>query len=552
MEVQHSGAASSSEELTSPKAAHTVSMSMHQTVVKLKNGRQRGYSGRGSTMMKGLDLSQIINNDDDDEERPARVTRQSINGRVDALYNADYHPMDEVIKPARKRQDHRQASKRGKRRERSSDVESWAEVIDLQSSCNETESDDDRERAFKPRRGERKSSRIASSQDPRPLYDLKKHPQDADLRHALGGSVIVSKNSRKRKRSNIELDAPSRAADDDTATLQSLLSGHDGTIDISAASRIRAQLDKIIHNSGVESGLKQPTTKQSSSRHKQRSNRSKTTRQPAVATEDYSSNAGETAHKHSTSPKRNIVESSSEAEPPIQRPERVHHNKVSEKVQITGMARAATVVYSDDDCPTSESAVMTTDSPQRNGIVRGGLSAVQDYHQGFSEDDDEHTLVDSSRQTGQTTALLSLPQVSVSIPSTQTRDIFFISDSLPHHEPESAMSRVQLSTVQEEPFIIPSSVPSAGQFRPFEMRRPLTEVRNSNPTRSAPREKSSWSGNGQENRISSGFTSINAQKEARNRAESAMGAMVDQYEDPDGSSDTSHFREAMSDLGHMM
>lgn len=107
--------------------------------------------------------------------RKRRVTRQTIHGRAEALYDAKYHPMDEVTRPKNA------ARHRGQSIKVALESEDDAPMPDLPSG---SEDDDDEEeegpvrvgkKVFRP--GTRRSRRKAAKN--RPFYDRSKHPQDA-------------------------------------------------------------------------------------------------------------------------------------------------------------------------------------------------------------------------------------------------------------------------------------------------------------------------------------------------------------------------------------
>jgi len=129
-----------------------------------------------------------------------RVTRQAIYGRAEALYDAKYHPMDEVMHPKR-------ASRHYNRSIRPS---SGSESIVTNSASGPKESNG--EGNLLPIKlgsqylgeGSRRSHRLAGR--PHPLYNRKKHPQDEFLKNLEGGNVderevIATQSHRRRTRS---------------------------------------------------------------------------------------------------------------------------------------------------------------------------------------------------------------------------------------------------------------------------------------------------------------------------------------------------------------
>ena len=128
-----------------------------------------------------------------------RVTRQAIYGRAEALYDAKYHPMDDILRP-------KSASRHN---DRSTKTLSGSQVVVTGAASGQNESGDgDNPLPIELgsrylREGSRRSQRLVDL--PHPLYNRKKHPQDKFLKNLEGGNthtreVIATQRHRRRSR----------------------------------------------------------------------------------------------------------------------------------------------------------------------------------------------------------------------------------------------------------------------------------------------------------------------------------------------------------------
>lgn len=146
----------------------------------------RRPSKRIPKILHGLDMSAIIEVSDDENDaddinqptppattRSSRTTRQRINGEAPALYSAKYHPMDDVMRPAAAKRYHGEAF------EREEDTDDPAECMTDVGSIDE---DNVQPIRRKWSTGIRHSGRLDAPSRKLVDYNMKRHPQDAQLR----------------------------------------------------------------------------------------------------------------------------------------------------------------------------------------------------------------------------------------------------------------------------------------------------------------------------------------------------------------------------------
>ncbi|KAE9962012.1 hypothetical protein BLS_000997 [Venturia inaequalis] len=149
-------------------------------------------------IMHGLDMSAIIevsddDNDADDSHQPTlsattRTTRQRINGEAPALYNAKYHPMDDVMRPAAAKRHHGEAF------EVEEETDDPEECMTDVGSIDEEDEENSQPARRKWSTGIRHSGRLDELSRKPVDYNMNRHPQDAQLR-------LLEKSSSPNKRS---------------------------------------------------------------------------------------------------------------------------------------------------------------------------------------------------------------------------------------------------------------------------------------------------------------------------------------------------------------
>jgi hypothetical protein len=131
-----------------------------------------------------------------------KTTREAVNGRSFAIYDQRYHPMDDYLRRGRAKGSTRVATRK---RTRSSTPED-------PDSENDPENEDEGSSA-----PTRKSSRIAS-QTIRPLYSIKIHPQDEDLKELA--ALDRRRGSATHRRKNVLVIESSDPEDDSEANAE--------------------------------------------------------------------------------------------------------------------------------------------------------------------------------------------------------------------------------------------------------------------------------------------------------------------------------------------
>jgi hypothetical protein len=134
------------------------------------------------------------------------ITRQSVNGRsVDSFaYDQSFHPLDLVTKRSR----YQTGRKRRYENDENEDPDARSSIA-LESEHGTTSGDTDEE-IVHGQRGERQSSRIAAAlsvAQKRPLYDMRKHPQDRKLRK-LGVGKFGPRRTSSSKKSDTKGNVP--------------------------------------------------------------------------------------------------------------------------------------------------------------------------------------------------------------------------------------------------------------------------------------------------------------------------------------------------------
>ncbi|TLD38184.1 hypothetical protein E2P81_ATG03859 [Venturia nashicola] len=150
-------------------------------------------------ILRGLDMSAIIDVSEDEANdgetdqltppattRPSRTTRQRVNGEAPALYSARYHPMDDVMRPAAAKRYHSQAF------ERDEDTDDLEECMTDVGSVDENDQDNFQPVRRKWSTGIRHSGRLDAPSRKPVDYNMKRHPQDAQLR-------LLEKSSPKKR-----------------------------------------------------------------------------------------------------------------------------------------------------------------------------------------------------------------------------------------------------------------------------------------------------------------------------------------------------------------
>lgn len=156
---------------------------------------------RHPKILHGLDMDAIIEVSDDENNdggndqttppatiRPSRTTRQRVNGEAPALYSAKYHPMDDVMRPAAAKRYHGEAF------ERDEDTDDPEECMTDVGSIDEEDQDDAQPVPRKWSTGIRHSGRLDAPSHKPVNYNMKRHPQDAQL-------SMLEKSSSPNKRS---------------------------------------------------------------------------------------------------------------------------------------------------------------------------------------------------------------------------------------------------------------------------------------------------------------------------------------------------------------
>ncbi|QDS73507.1 hypothetical protein FKW77_009366 [Venturia effusa] len=151
-------------------------------------------------ILHGIDMSAIIEVSDDENHgegsdqptpplisRSSRITRQRVNGEAPALYNAKFHPMDDVIRPTAAKRYHNEA------------FEPDEDTASSEGCMTHVGSSDieDHNISMPVRRqwstGIRHSGRLDAPSRKPVDYNMKRHPQDAQLR-------LLEKSSSLHKR----------------------------------------------------------------------------------------------------------------------------------------------------------------------------------------------------------------------------------------------------------------------------------------------------------------------------------------------------------------
>lgn len=161
----------------------------------------RRLQQRHPKILHGLDMSAIIEDLDEDNDgesneftpsptsRPCRTTRQRINGEAPALYSAKYHPMDDVMRPAAAKRSHGEAF------ERNEDTDDPEECLTDVGSSDVGDQENSRPARRMWSTGIRHSGRLDAPSRKPVDYNMKRHPQDAQLR-----MLDNSSSSKKRAR----------------------------------------------------------------------------------------------------------------------------------------------------------------------------------------------------------------------------------------------------------------------------------------------------------------------------------------------------------------
>lgn len=169
------------------------------------SSQKRPRARRTSGILQGIDYENVIHVSDDDDDNddgskpPSstqhhHTTRATIYGRADALYDARYHPMDDVTRPKHA------AKVRGVSDSYNGDSSEEEEELDLPSGSGE----DDTRPSSKRRRCPEPTRHSSRTEAHKPVnYKANVHPQDAVLRElgVIGGrqrSLTTPKDSRRR------------------------------------------------------------------------------------------------------------------------------------------------------------------------------------------------------------------------------------------------------------------------------------------------------------------------------------------------------------------
>jgi hypothetical protein len=122
-----------------------------------------------ANLLRQIDVNVIITSPE-----ARKTTRQAVNGRSFALYDQRYHPMDDYLRRGRAKGATKAAARKRSRSPTPEDSDGVPEDQDAETASDVEE----RNESSAPTR---KSSRIAS-QTTRPLYSVKIHPQDEELK----------------------------------------------------------------------------------------------------------------------------------------------------------------------------------------------------------------------------------------------------------------------------------------------------------------------------------------------------------------------------------
>jgi len=120
--------------------------------------------------MHGLDPTKVKSNN----QNKVHTTRQTLTGRTNALYNQNYHPMDDFIGRQNRK---RKVEETNHCNTLLEDWNSDDNATNTSSSCSDLE-----EAQYQAPSGSRHSTRLAKKS--RPLYNGRIHPQDRALRRA--------------------------------------------------------------------------------------------------------------------------------------------------------------------------------------------------------------------------------------------------------------------------------------------------------------------------------------------------------------------------------
>jgi hypothetical protein len=179
------------------------------------NSARQPRNERRPSILNGLDDSIVITTEQADEYHRRPTTRQAVHGRQSALYDARYHPLDEITTPARAKAHRRRLGlpEESKDQEAEHATEQTVEEEPEMFYSTDKESEDDvrptkrqqtRQSPLNP--GSRHSARLSVQTQKLPLYNMKVHPQDAILKQLRVTRHESAPRKRKRKAEKPHVD----------------------------------------------------------------------------------------------------------------------------------------------------------------------------------------------------------------------------------------------------------------------------------------------------------------------------------------------------------
>ena len=155
-----------------------------------------------ANLLRQIDVNVIITSPE-----ARKTTRQAVNGRSFALYDQRYHPMDDYLRRGRAKGTTKAAARKRSRSPTPEDSDGFPENQDAETASDVEE----RNESSAPTR---KSSRIAS-QTTRPLYSVKIHPQDEELKKLVTQNRLSEpKPDRRSKKRRVVYSSDSDNSED--------------------------------------------------------------------------------------------------------------------------------------------------------------------------------------------------------------------------------------------------------------------------------------------------------------------------------------------------
>jgi hypothetical protein len=162
---------------------------------KSRRGVLAGIDSRNVIAVDEEDASDIDGDEEDNRPKTRHATRQAVNGRRPALYDAKVHPMDEYLRSKRRTGQKRELAL-NQNPETSTD-----EDLELETGSDDGNSSTDNGNTSVPQ-GYRQSQRIRDVQSTRmtrPVYNMNHHPQDKALGIHTRKSKVKVGDKRKRE-----------------------------------------------------------------------------------------------------------------------------------------------------------------------------------------------------------------------------------------------------------------------------------------------------------------------------------------------------------------